>query len=67
MNPTVGRIGRYGKRLARRLGLLPEYPLDDGRIVGELVWNRLYHRNDHIAGNTFRRFQFFELAFKDGE
>ncbi|MCH7564849.1 MAG: hypothetical protein IH968_13605 [Gemmatimonadetes bacterium] len=27
----------------------------------------LYHRDDHIVGQTFRSFQFFELAFADGE
>ncbi|MDA2932771.1 class I SAM-dependent methyltransferase [Acidobacteria bacterium AH-259-D05] len=32
-------IGRYGKRLARRL--LPGSRLHAGRIVGELVWNRV--------------------------
>lgn len=37
-------------------------------IIGEplTMYQRLfllYHRNHHIVGNTFRRFQFFELAF----
>jgi SAM-dependent methyltransferase len=41
MNPTVQRIGRYGKRLACRLRLLPNNALDSGKIVGELIWNRL--------------------------
>jgi hypothetical protein len=39
MHPTVRRVGRFGKRVLRTL--VPGLRLDDGVIVGELVWNRL--------------------------
>lgn len=39
MNATVGTMGRYGKRLVRRL--LSGWRLNAGHIVGQLVWNRV--------------------------